>query len=191
MLSALSMVALTQPKRDAPIGAPSESTSGDAMLARAPTLIGTVEEVDLMQRRMVLKNGEGRLFTLTAGPDVRNLERVKAADRVRVRYLEALSLALAKNGKEVRSGVRTEDAARVAAGDWPAGTVAHKVQVTARVVAVNTRTRSVTLRGPKQVVNLLVRDPSQLRQIRVGDQIDAVYAEALALFVDPAAPVRK
>ena len=158
---------------------------------KAPKITGTVEAVDLMQRRMVLKGRQGRVIPLTAGPDVRNLAQVKVGDSVTVCYLDALSLALRKDGKELHSSVRTEDAARAAAGDWPAGTVAQQVEVTADVIAVNTRAKTVTLRGPKQVVDLKVRDPGQMRLIRVGDQIHAVYAEALALSVDPVALAKR
>lgn len=191
LLSALSMPAPAQQKQVAPTVAMAEPMSGKATLARATKITGTVEAVDLMQRRVVLKGRKGRVLPLTAGPDVRNLAQVKVGDRVTVRYLDALSLTLRKDGKELRSSVQTEDAARAAAGDWPAGTVAQQVEVTADVIAVHTRVKTVTLRGPKQVVDLKLRDPGQMRLIRVGDQIHAVYAEALALSVDPAALAKR
>ena len=191
LLSAVSMPAPAQQKRDANTVAMAEPMSGKATLARATKITGTVETVDLMQRRVVLKGPRGRVFPMTAGPDVRNLAQVKVGDSVTVRYLDALSLTLRKDGKELRSSVQSEDAARAAAGDWPAGTVSQQVEVTADVVAVNSRAKTVTLRGPKQVVDLKVRDPGQMRLIRVGDQVHAVYAEALALSVDTAAPAKK
>jgi Cu/Ag efflux protein CusF len=49
----------------------------------------------------------------------------------------------------------------------------------------------VTLRGPKQTVDLRVNDPEQLKLIKVGDQIEAVYAQALALSVEPAPAAKK
>jgi hypothetical protein len=69
--------------------------------------------------------------------------------------------------------------------------VGEQVEVTADVIAVNAKTQTVTLRGPKQVVDLKVRDPEQLKLIKVGDQIQAVYTQALALSVEPAAPAKK
>jgi Cu/Ag efflux protein CusF len=44
----------------------------------------------------------------------------------------------------------------------------------------------VTLKGPNQTVDLKVRDPAQLKLIKVGDQIQAVYTEAVAVGVEPA-----
>jgi len=43
----------------------------------------------------------------------------------------------------------------------------------------------VTQRGSKQQVELKVSDPSQLKLVKVGDQVHAVYTEALALSVEP------
>jgi hypothetical protein len=60
------------------------------------------------------------------------------------------------------------------------------------VVAVNTKTRTITLRGPKQTVNLRLRDPNQIKLIKVGDQVEATYTEAAAVSVEPApAPKKK
>ena len=115
-----------------------------------------------------------------------NLEQLKVGDRVVVRYLQALSLDLKKDGKEVRSRIDTTDGARAAAGGRPGGVAAQQVEVTADVIAVNSKTQIVRLRGPEQVVDLRVRDPEQLKLIKVGDQIQAVYAQALALSVEPA-----
>jgi Cu/Ag efflux protein CusF len=44
----------------------------------------------------------------------------------------------------------------------------------------------VKLKGPKRTVDLKVRDPSQLKLIKVGDQIEATFTEAIAIAVEPA-----
>jgi Cu/Ag efflux protein CusF len=46
------------------------------------------------------------------------------------------------------------------------------------------------LKGPKgNTLDLLVQDPDQFANIKKGDQVEAVYTEALAISVEPA--VRK
>jgi ribosomal protein L6P/L9E len=62
-----------------------------------------------------------------------------------------------------------------------------KVTVVADVVDVNAAKQTVTLRGPKQTVELPVRDPEQLKRMAKGDQIEATYTQALAVTVAPAA----
>ena len=66
------------------------------------------------------------------------------------------------------------------------GSPARQVTVIADVTAVNANTNTVTLKGPERVVDLKVRDPEQFKLIKVGDQIEAVYSEGLAVSVEPA-----
>ncbi|MOA60085.1 hypothetical protein D3C78_1848790 [compost metagenome] len=64
--------------------------------------------------------------------------------------------------------------------------VGREVTVTADVVAVNAKTGMVTLKGPKgKTVDVHVEDPEQLKAVRRGDQVQAVYTEALAISVTP------
>jgi Cu/Ag efflux protein CusF len=191
LVGALSLPAFAQRKSDDGTVVAAESAPGKATLARTTKVTGIVESIDVPQRRVVIKGPKGKTFPLTVGPDVRNLDQVKVGDAVVVRYLEALSLTLMKDGKELRGATQSVDGARSAAGEKPAGVIAQQVEATADVIAVDRKKQVVTLRGPKQVVELKVRDPEQLKLIKVGDQIHAVYTEALALAVEPAAPAKK
>ena len=140
---------------------------------------------------MTLRGSRGNVFALKLGPDVRNPDQVKVGDRVVVEYLEALSLTLKKDGKELRSSTEIADGLRAPAGDRPGAAAAEQLSVTADVIGVDARTRLVRLRGPEQTVELYIRDPAQLKLIKVGDQVDAVYTQAIALSVEPAPPVTK
>lgn len=164
---------------------------GKVTVAATVKVTGTVEAIDKKTREVTLKGPKGNLSTMVAGPDVRNFDQVKVGDVVSVGYLEALSLTLKKGGKELRGKTETTDGARAAAGEKPAGIVGRQIEVTADVIAVDTKTQLVTLKGPKQTVDLKVPDPEQLKLIKVGDQIQAVYTQAVALSVEPAAPAKK
>jgi hypothetical protein len=167
-----------------------QTSPGKATIARTRQIAATVDAIDVAKRQVTLKGPDGKVKTLTAGPEVRNLEQVKVGDRVTVGYLEALSLTLKKDGKELRGTSSTTDGARAAAGERPAGVIADQVKVVADVIAIDAKTQTVTLRGPKQVVELGVADPEQFKLIKVGDQIEAVYTQALALSVEPAKPTK-
>ncbi|HRI18953.1 MAG TPA: hypothetical protein PL196_10555, partial [Burkholderiaceae bacterium] len=75
---------------------------------------------------------------------------------------------------------------RAPAGERPAAVVGQQVEVTANVIAVDAKTQTVTLQGPKQTVDLKVPDAGQFKLIKVGDQIQATFVEAVALAVEPA-----
>jgi len=162
------------------------SSPGQASVAAAVTVSATVEAIDKATRQVTLKGPQGKLHTIIAGPDVRNFDQVKVGDVVTVRYMEALTLTLMKDGKELRSMTETPAAARAPAGERPAGVVANQTEVTANVIALDAATQTVTLKGPNRTVDLKVPDAGQFKLIKVGDQIKAVFTEALALSVEPA-----
>jgi hypothetical protein len=162
------------------------SSPGQASIAQKRRLVATVEAVDAAKREITLKGPKGKVVPLSVAPDVKNLEQVKVGDQLVVTYVEALSLTLKKNGKELRAATHKTDGVRAAEGAKPGGAVAEHVRVTADVTAVNRKTHMVTLKGPKQEVDLYVGDPAQLKLIKVGDQIEAEYTQALAIAVEPA-----
>mgnify|MGYP003694554351 CR=1 FL=1 len=104
-----------------------------------------------------------------------------------VTYVEALSLTLKKDGKEIPACEHqaATPCARPKAPS-PAAPSPSSTTVTADVIAIDQKTHMVTLRGPKQEVDLYVADPAQLKLIKVGDQIEAEYTQALAVTVEPA-----
>ncbi len=187
LLSAFSLPALAQAPATATGKVMAASAPGTATIAQTVKVSATVEAIDATTRQVTLKGPKGNLFELAIDPSVRNLEQVKVGDQVVVSYLEALTLTLKKDGKELRSNTQTQDGARSAAGERPAGVVAQQIEVTADVIAIDAKTQTVTLRGPKQVVDLKVRDPQQFKLVKVGDQVQAVYTQALAMSVEPVA----
>jgi len=166
------------------------TSPGQASVVQKHTIVATVEAIDIAKREITLKGPGGKVVPLSATPEVRNLEQVKVGDRLVVTYIEALSLTLKKDGKELRSSNTKTDGVRAAQGAKPGGAVAEQVTVIADVTAVDRKTHMVTLKGPKQTVDLHVADPAQLKLIKVGDQIEAVYQQALAVGVEPA-PAQK
>ena len=163
------------------------TSPGKATVVHQRQIVATVEAVDAAKGEVTLKGPKGNLVPLKVGPEVRNLAQVKVGDQVRVRYAEALSLTLKKGGKELPSSKTKSDAVRTPAGERPGGAVAEQVTVMADVIAVNAKTHEVTLKGPNQTVDLYVEDPEQLKLIKVGDQVEAVYTQAVALTVEPVA----
>jgi Cu/Ag efflux protein CusF len=147
---------------------------------------GVIQAMDLEKRHITIKDSHGKVHVFGIGPEARNLDQLKVGDKVSVRYAQALTLTLMKDGKELRSRVETLSGDRTKAGQRPGGAIGEKVEVTADVVAVNRKTHMVTLRGTEYEVDLTVRDPEQLKMIKVGDQVHAVYTEAVALSVEPA-----
>ena len=187
LLGALCLPSSAQQQPGATGAVVAASAPGKASIARTASVRATVESIDVASRQVTLKGPRGNVFPMTVDPQVRNLEQVKVGDQVVVRYFEALSLTLKKNGKELRGSTEQTDSVRTPKGDRPGGAVAREVEVTADVIAVNAKTQTVTLKGPKQTVDLKIPDKGQFNLVKVGDQIQAVYTEALAVGVEPVA----
>jgi hypothetical protein len=172
-------------------GAVVTTEPGKGTAAVAVTAAASVEAIDKANRVVTLKGPQGKVFQVVASPEVRNFEQIKVGDEVRVRYLEAVTLELKKGGGAMRERVESSDAARAKAGEKPGAAEVRRVTVVADVTAVDPKTQTVTLRGPQRTVDLKLRDPKQFALVKVGDQVEATYTEAVALTVEPVAAAKK
>jgi len=168
-------------------GAVVATKPGAGMVAQTVDVTATITAIDPSSRLVTMKGPQGREVAVVAGPEVKNFANMKVGDQVRVKYVEALTLELKKGGGMVVSRVDKDAAAGAKPGSRPAGIGGREVTVIADVVAVDTANQRVTLKGPNRTVDLKIRDPKQLAMIAKGDQVEAVYTEAIAVAVAPAA----
>jgi Cu/Ag efflux protein CusF len=163
-------------------------TPGSAKAVQTNKATATVTAINPATRTVTLQRADGRIIDVHAGDEVKNLDKIKVGDKVTAEYTQALSIDLKKGA--VGATKRTEsttDVARTMSEGKPSASVGSKVTVLADVVAVNEKDKVVTLRGPEgHFVDLQVQDPEQLKRIKAGDQVQAVYTEALAIKVEPA-----
>jgi hypothetical protein len=159
---------------------------GKGAVAAAVTASATVTAVDRDKRLVTLKDTQGQVVVVVAGPEVRNFDQIKVGDQVVVSHLEAVSLELKKGGDGIREKTESTNTDRAAPGAKPGAMAVHRVTVVADVVAVNARTQTLTLRGPERTVLLRVPDAKQFKAVKVGDQVTATFTEAVAIAVEPA-----
>ena len=160
---------------------------GKAAVGEVIQLQGKVTSIDKAKRVVVVTGPQGNHINFNCGEEVRNFDQIRVGDLVTLTYAQALALELRKvanNG--IRERVESEQVVRAKPGEKPGAAFEKTVQVTANVVAVNPKAQTVTLRGVKRTVELAVNDPAQLKDIKVGDQVEAKYVEAVALEVTAA-----
>ena len=174
--------------QQAPAGAVVKTSEpGKVSLTEAVRVSAAVVGIDKVGRTVDLKGPKGQVVTLAVSDEVRNFDQIQLGDQVIVRYMRALSLELKKTGSAIMEGSAKSDAARTPAGARPGGAAARQIKVLANVVAVNSKTKTITLKGPKgNVVDLIAEDPKQLALVKKGDQVEAIYTEAVAISVEPA-----
>ena len=166
------------------------SSPGKGAVAEAVQLQGKVKSIDKKGRSIVVVGATGNVVLLTLGEEARNFDQIRVGDLVTLTYVQALALELRKvDNSGIRERVDSEKTVRAQPGEKPAGAVEHSVRVIANVVAVNPKAQTITLRGPKRTIELAVNDPAQFKEIKVGNQVEALYTEAVAIEVS-AAPRR-
>ena len=174
---------------------PALAQTGSAVVGTGPGVAGaaqtvkitaTITAIDPATREVTLKGPKGNEATVLLGPEVKNFSQMKVGDVVNAEYVEALTLELKKGGQAVPGRTENAGATAAKAGEKPAGMVGRQVTVTASVIALDPPTQTVTLKGPKQTVDVKVADPEQFKRISVGDQVEATYTEALAISVEAA-----
>ena len=172
-------------------GAPAEKKPKVAK-ERVATVKATVEAIDLQSRVVTLKGPKGKVFDLKVGEEVKNLPQVKVGDQVVARYYESIAVQVVKPGAP-GGAAATQAVGAAKPGERPAGVVANQVTVTATVEAIDPKKTFVTLKGPQgKVVDVKVRDPKNLENVKKGDQVVITYTEALAISVEkPAKPQKK
>jgi hypothetical protein len=161
-------------------------TPGKAVATSTTTASAVIVAIDATNRIVTLKTASGKTVEVVAGPEVKNFDQLKVGQKVKAGYSEALSLELKKGGGKPLTITETGGAASAAAGAKPGVAGARQVTVLADVVKVDTKAHLVTLKGPGgNSVDLHVEDPEQLKNIKKGDQVEAVYTEAVAVTVEP------
>jgi hypothetical protein len=163
------------------------SEAGKASAVRVIEASAKVVAIDKATRTLTLRDAKGRSFDVVAGDEVRNFAQVALGDLVVVRFAQALTMQLLKTKAGVREMTEREAAARAPAGERPGGAVGREVTAILDVLAVNPKKMTITVKGPKgNVVDLQVQNPDHFKVVKKGDQIEAVYREAVAISVEPA-----
>ncbi|MGH7213025.1 MAG: hypothetical protein ACREF1_16380 [Acetobacteraceae bacterium] len=157
------------------------------------TLQAVVETVDPVSRELLLRgdNGSqsGPLLSMLVGSHVTRLNEVRPGDHVTVTYYQALAAKVVSpltgsNQPYGSAGLAVNGTAERPGGEF---TRVRSGRVT--ITAVDPASGTVSFIGPDNLPHTVVaKNPDVLafvRQLRVGQQVDIVYEEALAISVEP------
>lgn len=161
------------------------SEPGKAAAVSVVEATATVVAINTATRTVTLKAADGRLVDVFCSDEVKNFAQISVGDNVKVSYQEALTLELKKTRAPLAASSAT-GTVRAEPGARPGGAVGREITVLANVVAVDPKKSTITLKGPAgNVVELKVRNPDHFKVVKKGDQVEAVYSEALAVAVTP------
>jgi len=160
------------------VGAQSRTIQGDSISTTV-----TVEAIEQSTRTLTVKNDKGIYETIQAPPGMKRFSELKVGDRITARYYENVVVRLKRPGE---AAVDVDSAAITRGeGQRPAGTAATQRTITVSVTALDPKTSSVTVKGPNgYIYSRKVADKKTFAQLKVGDQLDMTWTDALLISVD-------
>ena len=195
LLSCLLMASCSSDKKSASSAAASSAAAAAPTVARdvsvEPGIAGgaidetitaavTVRDVDTATRRVTLIDDGGSKATYTAGPEIRNLDRLRPGDKVTAMIKQHIVIYVRSGSggnKQADEAYAAAVAAAAAApdatvGGKPGGIVAETQQVVATITAIDKPARAATVKFPDgRTRNVLVRDDVDLARYKVGDRV--------------------
>ena len=152
----------------------------DAVVIKAEVLA-----IDKEDRILTLLGPKKNVVDVHVSEEARNFDQVKVGDQLKIEYYESVAIYLGKTGTQPE-----EDAglvvARSAKGEKPGGYAVGAIDVSASVVGIDKKKRTLTLKLPEGNVVTTEVDKSvkAFDTLKVGDTIHARLTKAIAISVE-------
>jgi len=173
------------PAAAAPAVAPTPIVSG-TIGETAVTATATVKKIDLKKRLVTLQGADGETTTITAGPEVKNLDQVRVGDEVVATYFESVAYEVKAPSQGTPGVAVAEEVQRAKPGERPGAAGARVTTITATITGIDKKKGTVTLTGPDgDAVTVKARNPDNLEKIKKGDLVDITMTQAVAIAVEP------
>jgi hypothetical protein len=144
-----------------------------------------IEAIDHTARMVTLKDKDGVEETIHCGPEVKRFDELKVGDTVTFRYQESIAYSIRKPGQP--SGLpSTTGGPRLVRGQGakPSGTVSQQETATVKVKAIDLKVPSITvLTADGRTASFKVEDVKNLKDVKVGDEVEVTYTEAFIISV--------
>jgi Cu/Ag efflux protein CusF len=157
---------------------------GGVIATETTTATATVQAVDRAKRTVTLRSPDGTTSIYKVPKEAVNFDEIKVGDQVKATLVESLAVVIRKADEPPGAGER-QMVALAPKGAKPGGIIVDTALLTARVTAVDTAHRTVTLVGPAGQTRTLKVGPNvDLTKVQRGDNVVVRYTEALALLVE-------
>ena len=146
----------------------------------------TIQKVDKDSRTITLKKEDGEIISMVAPETVRNFDQIEVGDAVHSKYQASISFQVVKDGSTEVGQAVVKAAVRAELGDKPAAMVTRAVAMRANVTKIDSENKKITIQGQTKTYTLDVENPEHFKVVKVGDQIDAMITESVAISVTEA-----
>jgi hypothetical protein len=192
LLTALSLYACSEKPSEQAASGPAEPAAEApperAVREEVSRATATVEAIDANTREIKLK-GESESFSIIAGPEVRNFDKIQVGNKVNVAYFEAVIAEIKPKGTGATEPSAVITAERAPVGGTPSASADRIVTLPVKIESYDTATDTVVFTEPSGVKHtIVVQAPSMKelgRTLKPGDEVELTLVNAIAVDVVP------
>lgn len=157
---------------------------GGVIVVDTFTATATISAIDTAKRKITLMSSDNKKTTYKAGPEVANFNQLQVGDEVTVALTEEVAVSIDRDGA-APSAAGATGVALAPVGSKPGGVLVDTMQVTAKVTAVDAKSRKVTFELPDgSTKKVRVGKKVDLASVMPGDTVTVQVSEGLAITVD-------
>lgn len=150
------------------------------------TATATIQAIDSTARTITLRDEKGQEDTYSVGPDIQRFNELKVGDTVKMTYYESLVFQIRKPGEKPAADA-IDAAVNRGKGALPSGSAGIQERMTVTVKAIDPSVPSVTVTTQDgRTVTRKVDNKKNIDGLKVGDQVDITYTQALLTSVQRA-----
>lgn len=163
------------------IAAPSRAQVSDQ---DSVTMKASIEAIDKTLRSVTLKGPRGNLVTVYAEDSFKRFDQLKVGDVVTATITVAVAARIRKAGDpEPKEAKDSSEVFKEKIG----GKAYTESTVTVSIEEIDRTAPSVTVKAPDgRILSFRVKNAANLKNLKVGDQVDVTVGLGLLLSVDPA-----
>jgi Cu/Ag efflux protein CusF len=186
---ALALPAVALAQGASAVVAAGTTASGERVGVEAVEIRARVVELDTANRIATLRGPRGNIVTVHVPAEAKGFDRIRAGDTVMLKYAMALVSKIEPAAKSdgIRERIESSAASTTPAGSAPGVAAVRTVEVLATVTDLDRKARTATLRGVHRTVKVAVPADVDMAKIKQGDEVHAVFREAIVLAVEPVA----
>ena len=152
--------------------------------------LATVTAVNPTTREITLRDNTGEVTTIVAGEEVRNFPQIKVGDILRVRMLQSLLMEVRPHNALVTRTEIEEGVALAPKGGQPGMATGRRITTVVTIQALDMKKDFVKFTLPNGEVRTTTAKTSAgkelLHTLKVGDQVDVVFTDAVGISLEPA-----
>jgi hypothetical protein len=144
----------------------------------------TIESIEQASRIITVVDDKGLHKQIYVPTEVKRFPELKVGDKITARYYDNVVVRLQRPG-EAKVDTQSTTQTPLATGA-PGGTIAKQRTITATVTALDQKAATITVKATNGwLYSTKVADTKNLAAVKVGDQLEITWTEAMMIAVDP------